>query len=141
MMVAHAGGESDRSPPPLPCRLSVGRALGTVVITLHGAFDRTASPYLANVLDDLIDGQGNLAVILDLRDVGRIDCSGIEAVAFADRAIARHGGELALVGAVPAVREVLVASGLTKLVVDPEELWDRASIQQQLDSSAPSPRR
>lgn len=132
-------GKSDRSPAPLLCRLSVGRALGTVVVTLHGAFDRSASPYLATVLDDLIDGQGNLAVVLDLRDVGRIDCSGVEAVAVAVRRIARRGGELALAGAVPAVRHVLVANGLTRLIVGPEERQAERRSPSSSTAASPAP--
>ena len=44
----------------------VGRALGTVVVTVDGALNLESSELLARVLSDLIEGQGNLAVAVDL---------------------------------------------------------------------------
>ncbi|MDQ6617372.1 MAG: hypothetical protein M3083_22150 [Actinomycetota bacterium] len=44
----------------------VGRALGTVVVTVHGDVDRLGGEFLDAVLADLIDDQGNLAVEVDL---------------------------------------------------------------------------
>ena len=46
--------------------LVVGRALGTVVVTVDGALNLESSELLARVLSDLIEGQGNLAVAVDL---------------------------------------------------------------------------
>lgn len=102
-----------------PLSLTVGRSLGAVVVTLDGDLDRAGSPYLAAVLDDLIDGQGNLAVVLDLRGVGRIDRSAVEVVAVAGQKIDRRGGELVLAGASRDVRDALAATGLTPLSLHP----------------------
>lgn len=46
--------------------MAVGRALGTVVVTVHGNLGPEGSPLLATLLTDLIDGQGNRAVAVDL---------------------------------------------------------------------------
>ena len=46
--------------------LVVGRALGTVVVTVDGALNLEGSQLLARLLGDLIEGQGNLAVAVDL---------------------------------------------------------------------------
>src|SRR5687768_9691404 len=53
--------------------LAISRALGTVVVTVHGRLDGTASRQLDGVLTDLIDGQGNLDVVADLWDVKTIE--------------------------------------------------------------------
>lgn len=98
----------------------VGRALGTVVVTLRGELDGSGSVYLAALLDDLIDGQGNLDVGIDLRSVGSIDCASVEALAVAAHQLARHGGQMSLARPAPSVREVLVATGLAGLIVGPQ---------------------
>lgn len=54
----------DRAAPALS--LAVGRALGTVVVTVDGVLNVDSSKFLARVLGDLIEGQGNLAVAVDL---------------------------------------------------------------------------
>ncbi len=100
--------------------LVVGREQGTVVVTLHGELDGSGSAYVAAILDDLIDGQGNLAVSVDLHRVRSIDRATVEALAVAAHQVGRHGGELSLARPIPAVREVLVATGLAGLIVGPQ---------------------
>ena len=46
----------------------VRRARGRVVVTVHGELDQRGVAILEGVLSDLIEGQGNLNVALDLRD-------------------------------------------------------------------------
>ena len=46
--------------------LVVGRALGTVVVTVDGTLNLEGSQVLARLLSDLIEGQGNLVVAVDL---------------------------------------------------------------------------
>jgi anti-anti-sigma factor len=46
--------------------LVVGRGLGTVVVTVEGELDLAGCQLLENVLTDLIEGQGNLTVAVDL---------------------------------------------------------------------------
>jgi len=46
--------------------LVVGRSQGTVVVTVAGDLDGAALARLEDVLADLIDGQGNLTVAVDL---------------------------------------------------------------------------
>ncbi len=94
----------------------IGRFQSTVVVTLHGALDPGMSAELGCVLDDLIDGQGNLAVVMDLRDLRRIDCSGVEALRAAARQMAARGGRLRLAGPVGSVLDSLTLSGLASLI-------------------------
>lgn len=120
-VVARTGGQqSGDEARSVDMSLVVGRALGTVVVTLHGDLGGSGSAYVAAVLDDLIDGQGNLAVCIDLHRVRSIDCATVEALAVAAHQVARHGGQLSFARPIPAVREVLAATGLAGLIVGPQ---------------------
>jgi hypothetical protein len=46
--------------------MAVGRTHGTVVVTVEGALDDEGGRRLANLLTDLIEGQGNGVVAVDL---------------------------------------------------------------------------
>ena len=108
----HAGG----SPTARADSIVIGRFQGTVVVTLHGALDASLSAGLGSVLQDLIDGQGNLAIVVDLRDVDRADCSGVHVLGAAADRIEARGGQLRLSGPVSGVFDALALSGLTRLV-------------------------
>ena len=79
---------------PVPPRASivVSRNRGTVVVTVHGELDLPRAGDLGALLADLIDGQGNLSVVVDLHDAtaSDADCLGVFTDA-AERA-RRHGG-------------------------------------------------
>ena len=51
-----------------PRSISVRRAQGRVVVSVHGHVDGPRAAILEQVLSDLIEGQGNLDVLVDLRD-------------------------------------------------------------------------
>lgn len=106
--------------------LVVGRLLGTVIVTLHGALDLTASVQLARVLRDLIDDQGNLFVVVDLGNVCRIDGSGVDVLASAADRIATRGGELRLGRPTGAALDALAVAGLSRLISIPFEQAPRA---------------
>ncbi|MCA1844278.1 MAG: STAS domain-containing protein [Actinobacteria bacterium] len=74
----------------------IGRALGTVVVTVHGGLDAETSPRLRRVLADLIDAQGNLDVVVDLADTTQVSPSGLSALLEAARSAHRRGGQLRL---------------------------------------------
>lgn len=101
--------------------VAVGRYLGTVIVTIHGDLDHSASGGLAWVLRDLIDGQGNLAVVVDLRDVCQIDGPGVEILGSAAARIAVRGGELRLGGPTGDVGDSLALAGLARLISIPFE--------------------
>lgn len=46
--------------------IAVARSAGTVVVTVRGELDAETSQHLAGILADLIDGQGNMSVLVDL---------------------------------------------------------------------------
>src|SRR4051794_4742841 len=66
IIVGTEGGAREEEMSTADSTLVIGRALGTVVVTVGGDLDATAIDRLERVLTDLIDGQGNLAVAIDL---------------------------------------------------------------------------
>lgn len=97
-------------------RVVIGRYGGTVVVTVHGELDLAGGAGLEHALVDLIDGQGNLSVIVDLRDATASDGEHVLVVAdAAERADAR-GGAITLCAPPDLVVEALRARGLEHLV-------------------------
>lgn len=117
---------SHTEPPPTSplvasSRLVVSRAHGTVVVSLHGDLDRSGLPYLAAVLDDLIEGQGNHRVTVDLGELRRMDRTAVEVLVVAAHKIGRRGGCLGLARPSADLVEVLTDAGLAGLVLAEEE--------------------
>lgn len=74
--------------------LAVSRAMGVVVVTAHGHLGAAEADVLQSVLVDLIENQGNLKVVLDVRDVPGLAPSSLAVLVAATDAAARVGGEL-----------------------------------------------
>jgi anti-anti-sigma factor len=107
----------DRAQPPNgPPTIAIGRCLGTVVVTLTGPLDTLAVTRLAATLDDLIDGQGNLVVAVDLSGVRRISPSGLQVLSAAASHLERRGGRLSLREAPDAVLDALQLAGLGRFI-------------------------
>ncbi|MGA0539959.1 SulP family inorganic anion transporter [Neotabrizicola sp. VNH66] len=81
-----------------------------VVYHLHGPFFFGAAAQVGAVLDRI--GDRPSLFVIDFTDVPLIDSSGAHSFALLARRIARKGGRLALAGARPEVRRVLLAQGL-----------------------------
>ena len=92
--------------------IAVGRALGTVVITLRGRLEGSDADFLAWMLDDLIDAQGNLSIAVDLRSLSHLDRAGADVLVGAIDAARRHGGVFGMSGLSPEVRDTIVEVGL-----------------------------
>ena len=75
---------------------SIGRAGGAVVVTVHGEVNAANVETLGRVLRDLIDDQGNLALLVDLRDVPTVDPSAVDLFSAASGWAARHGATFSL---------------------------------------------
>jgi anti-anti-sigma factor len=60
-------GAAGRGPSAPNLSVVVGRGLGTVVVTVTGDLDLASCQLLGGVLTDLIDGQGNRTVAVDLK--------------------------------------------------------------------------
>ena len=89
--------------------LVFSRALGKVVVHVHGAVDANTAPALKARLVDIIDDQGNRQVVLDLRKTTGVDAVGLLVLADALRRMDDYGGELLLSGPRGCVEEQLRA--------------------------------
>ena len=77
----------------------VRRALGRVVVSVHGELDATRSTILERVLSDLIDGQGNRDVLLDLRAAQLRDATALSALRLPAEQARRRGAAFSVRGA------------------------------------------
>ena len=77
-----------------PARASivVSRNRGTVVVTVRGELDLPRAGDLGAMLADLIDGQGNLSVVVDLHDATAKDADCLWVFTEAAERARRHGG-------------------------------------------------
>jgi anti-anti-sigma factor len=111
---------ADRGRPHVAERASfsivIGRFLGTVVVSLRGAFDELAATRLGATLQDLIDGQGNVAIAIDLRRVSQLSQSGVQVLRSAASQLERKGGRLWLSDPSEEILRVLNAGGISRLV-------------------------
>lgn len=109
------GAEPERDSSPT-WAVAIGRALGTVVVTVHGELTATTATSLAEVLRDLIDDQGNLSVVVDARDLTVTCGDGVTAFVVAAEWARRHGGTLSLAHASERLRAALVDDGAHEIV-------------------------
>jgi anti-anti-sigma regulatory factor len=76
--------------------VTINRVLGTVVVAIAGALDATGALRLRYLLSDLIGGQGNLKLVIDLHEAHRVGAEAVDALAEAVDDLRRRGGELIL---------------------------------------------
>lgn len=103
--------------------LVFSRALGRVVVHIHGALDSNSAQELKARLVDVIHGQGNRQLVLDLRETTLVDSAGRSVLVDALRRMQRSGGELVLSGPTSDVAQSFHDAGLdTVFVITPA--WD-----------------
>jgi anti-anti-sigma factor len=90
--------------------IAVSRALGKVVVSLRGDVDAQT---LGQTLTDLVNDQGNLALVIDLRHTDSIDPSGVAVLVRASHRLHTHAGQLVLSGPSPELCVALQSAGLT----------------------------
>ena len=93
--------------------ISISRSLSRVIVTLRGVLDGSAAPRLRPLLWDLIDGQGNLDVLVDLEDVAVIDPAGIGLLVGTSERMRRRGGRIEFSGVDASGHSSLLRYGLT----------------------------
>ncbi len=91
------------------------RTGGMVVVDVMGELDLHTAPVLRERLRDVIDGQGNRCVAVDLSAVGFMDSTAIHVLVQALRLARERGGELTLTRVAPPARRVLDLCGLDKI--------------------------
>lgn len=94
----------------------IGRQLGTVVVTVHGDLDVGRAGHLGNILADIIDGQGNLSVVVDLHDATTSDPDSLLVFTEAAERARRRGGTVLLNEPHPTLGESLQLRGLDHFV-------------------------
>ncbi len=87
--------------------VAVSRRGSAVVVAIAGELDLLSAIRLRPVLHDLIVGQGNLSITLDLAGLGFVDSAGLRVLIEAKRRLAARGGTLALTGLTPSIKRVL----------------------------------
>ena len=106
--------------------LAISRAMGVVVVTAHGRLGASEADVLQAVLVDLIEGQGNLKVVVDLRDVSGLGPSSLEVLVAATDAAVRLGGELTFADPSDAGSTALEAVGLSDAITLTRQCGQRA---------------
>ena len=91
------------------------RADDTVVVAVAGELDLYTAPVLRDRLLDVIDGQGNRSVAVDLGDVDFMDSTAIHVLVQALQRVREGGGDLTLVRVPAFARKVLDICGLTQV--------------------------
>lgn len=90
--------------------------MGTVVVTTHGLLDQDSGRALGNAILDLVDHQGNLAVVIDVADLQLSDHMCLVALAPAASAACRRGGRLCFADPTEALTRGLMLTGLAGMV-------------------------
>lgn len=83
-------------------------------MTVSGSLDVDTAPELRHRLTDLIDGQGNRQLVIELHGLTSIDRAGIAVLVDALKRLQRNAGSLVLSGPPDAVVTALVAAGVEK---------------------------
>jgi anti-anti-sigma factor len=111
-------GPTGASAPPRRSSIVVGRYLGTVVVTVHGELDLTRASHLGNILADLIDGQGNLSIVVDLQDATATDADSLWVFTEAAERARRRGATMRLNEPPMPLYQALELRGLAEFLCD-----------------------
>ena len=98
-----------------PLRLEYLRQQGTVVVRVVGEVDLASAPVLRDALVELIEGQGNLNLQLDMHDLTFLDSTGIGVLVRALRSVRQKGGDLTLANCRASTVRILQIAGLTEI--------------------------
>ncbi len=96
-----------------PLTIAVGRAVGTVVVTVRGEIGEHDAAHLNAILDDILDETEKSEVVVDLRRLHHASRSAVAALAAAAALAAERGIAFRLSESTPQVRTLLEAAGLT----------------------------
>ena len=92
--------------------IAVARSAGTVVVTVRGELDAERSKHLGGILADLIDGQGNMSVLVDLHEARATDPDCLWMLTEAAERAHRRGATVRLQAAPAEVTSALQLRGL-----------------------------
>jgi anti-anti-sigma factor len=86
-----------------------------------GNLDRQSAPVLEAEIERLFDS-GVTSLVLDLRQLARVDSTGLAVLAFRCRLCRRHGYELKLIPGTLLMQRAFEEAGVTDLLQPPEDL-------------------
>lgn len=109
-VLPEAGPEMATSPQGWPA-VAIARAQATVVLTLVGVVDASGAEWLEHLLVDLVDGQGNRSIAVDLCHVEAVDGTVLALLVSVSDLVLRRGGRLVLRDPSVAVLEGLDRAG------------------------------
>lgn len=95
----------------------VRRSLGKVIVHDLGSVECGHGRRLRDRLADVIDGQGNRHLVVDLKGLTSIDAAGIPVLVVVVKRMQRHGGEFVLSAPTIDVSHALDAAGLDSVYV------------------------
>lgn len=98
-----------------PLRLEYLREGPTVIVRVVGEVDVSSAPELREALAELIDGQGNLSLRLDMEQLTFLDSTGVGVLVGALRAVRRRGGDLTLDNCRSRTMRILDIAGLSEI--------------------------
>ncbi len=109
-------GTPDPVAAPARSNIVIRRFLGTVVVTVHGELDIARAGQLGRILADLIDGQGNLSVTVDLHEATASDADSLSVFVEAAERARRRGGKVTLNDPPAPLQEALQLRGVDQFV-------------------------
>ena len=101
---------------PRPFSFEFSRNGRAVTVTVRGEVDRQSSDVLRRLLLDVVEGQGNLSVALDLSEMTFIDSSGLSMLLEIHGRAVERGGSFMLQNPRPATSRIFEIVGLNRLV-------------------------
>jgi anti-sigma B factor antagonist len=104
-----------QEPAPLSRHLRVRQDRGHTVLEFRGEIDIAAAEEIAPCLDR-VTANGDIRLVIDLRQVEFFDCSGLRLLYRARSRVLDQGGELRLVCTHPLTLRIMRATGLTRLL-------------------------
>ncbi len=84
-----------------------------VVVEVSGELDILSAPQLHDGLAALIDGHGNLSIVIELSGLEFMDAAGLRVLVDAQNRIRSHGGEIRVARPRPNVQRVFEITGLS----------------------------
>lgn len=100
----------------IPVGVAVSRTDAEVVVFLTGELDLSTRPMIEPVLVDLVHGQGNLSLTLDLAQVTFLDSTALSLFVTVHGDLRSRGGTLTLRNASPATRRLFEITGIDRTI-------------------------
>lgn len=97
--------------------LDFARKGRSVTVAVHGEVDGPSSAVLRGLLLDVVDGQGNLSVDLDLSDMTFIDSAGLTMLLDMHRRAVERGGSFVLHNPRPSMVKLFEIVGLSRILM------------------------